>query len=176
MSGHHSPFRLSVVTMGASAFLIGCSLFGGRNLDNTGGRTSESAERPVDANLAAVSRSKPEADAQAALDACNVTKDRLDTIAGMARVEKARDVQRYVVLTGREPNLKSDSPTWVIQFRGEIYMPREAQTWIAPICVMVEGGDSGYFATGDVIMLDGKRVSPEPGPVSPSLALPSLAP
>ena len=131
--------------------------------------------RPVDPSIQPVSRSSPGPDAQAALDACNVATLGDGTIAGMGLVPEANQVRNYAPLTGREPELQSAAPAWMIQFSGDIPQLLAGEVWRDPICVVIDGSP-GWYATGDVIVSSGAVVSPEPIADPPIYSLPSLAP
>ena len=92
----------------------------------------------------------------------------------MGEIPLAKDLLRYVPLTGREPQLKEVSPAWVIQFKGDL--PEGAEIWTDPICV-VTAGDSGFYATGPVRdVASGAVHLPEPPPAPPDRTLPPLVP
>ena len=131
--------------------------------------------RPVDPSIQPVSRSSPGPDAQAALDACNVDSLGDGTIAGMGLVPEANQVRNYAPLTGREPELQSAAPAWMIQFSGDIPQLLAGEVWRDPICVVIDGSP-GWYATGDVIVSSGAVVSPEPVAKPPIYSLPSLVP
>jgi len=94
----------------------------------------------------------------------------------MGRIGHARDAVRYVPLTGREPEIASVAPAWIITFEGALPMPKSGDVWMDPICIVV-GGTGGYYATGPVqIQSSGVTVTPLPAGEAPSLALPPLLP
>ena len=94
----------------------------------------------------------------------------------MGRIGHARDAVRYVPLTGREPEIASVAPAWIITFEGALPMPKSGDVWMDPICIVV-GGTGGYSATGPVrIQSSGVTVTPLPAGEAPSLALPPLLP
>ena len=110
------------------------------------------------------------------LEACHVSTSGLDNVAGMALVPHSADVWRYVPLTGLEPEFKTDAPAWVIQFAGELPMPKSGEVWIDPICVRV-GETVGFYATGLVRNLASGEVFEPPIPARPPTGtLPPLAP
>lgn len=133
-----------------------------------------SPERPVDATLAAVSRSNPGAAASEVLDLCYVDAFGVDAIAGMAEVPRARDLPMYVNLVGVEPEIRTDAPAWVISFRGKVTLPRGLGWAIDPTCVVIDG-ERTLFLTGPHGRGD-NQVDPLPVPNPPTLALPPLAP
>lgn len=138
--------------------------------------TDASSVGPLDMGRA-VSASKPSAGAADALAKCQVGSTiSLDRVQGMELISPAREAPRYVALTGREPEIQSDEPAWVIQFRGEIPMPANGEIWTDPVCV-VTGDVFGYYATGPVkILPSGVVVTPGPLASPPDRVLPSLAP
>jgi len=123
---------------------------------------------PIDASLAPVARSNPGPEAQAAIDACNLDPAR---ITGMAKVADARDLPKYVRLTGREPELREAKPVWVITYSGRFTI---RTIWADdPTCVVLDG-EPILFLTGDYGRGD-SVAHPLPVP-DPPLALPPLAP
>jgi hypothetical protein len=99
----------------------------------------------------------------------------IEKVAGMAQVPSAKDVVRYVPLTGREPQLKEDGPAWVIQIKGEVQQ-RGSEIWIDPTCV-VTAGDFGFYATGPVKNTStGDVMTPEEPSTPPDRTLPPLVP
>lgn len=131
----------------------------------------------ADGTIAAVSASNPSAEAADAMARCQVGESiPLTMVAAMGRVPSARDVPRYVPLTGKEPEIQTDAPAWVIQLSGDIPMPQSGEVWRDPVCVVVAGG-SGYYATGPVTNTATGEVMTPTGPaVPPDLKLPPLAP
>jgi hypothetical protein len=86
--------------------------------------TAPSADLPIDPSIAPVSLSKPSAAAAEALEICQVLDlHGVQKVAGMGRIEDARDAVHYAALTGREPEIMGDDPAWVITFKGELPMP-----------------------------------------------------
>jgi hypothetical protein len=126
-------------------------------------------------DLAPVSISNPSSGAKDAFAKCQIGDQlSIEQVGGMGQVPSAKDLPHYVPLTGREPQLKENSPAWVIQFRGD--MPQAAEVWTDPICV-VTAGDFGFYATGPVKDLNtGKVRQPEPPPTPPDKTLPALVP
>lgn len=136
---------------------------------------TEPADRPVDPSVRPVSRSHPGGGAEMAMSVCNVATLGVDAIAGMGLIERAADARDYAPLTGREPELESMEPAWMIQFRGEIPQFRAGEIWIDPVCIVI-GDRGGFYATGPVRQRDGSISTPLPAPIPPSYALPPLAP
>ncbi|OGN87045.1 MAG: hypothetical protein A2X23_11670 [Chloroflexi bacterium GWC2_73_18] len=131
---------------------------------------------PVDQAIAPVSRSSPNPEAAEVIRLCLNETIPIERIERMGLVPSARDLPRYVPLTGREPWIKTDEPAWVVQFRGEIPMLLSGEVWTDPICLVI-GGEPGYVGTGPVRNLTtGALHTPEPPASPPDRALPTLAP
>jgi hypothetical protein len=126
-------------------------------------------------DLAPVSISKPSPGAKDAFAKCHVGDQyAMEQVAAMAQVPSARDLFHYVPLTGREPEFKSDSPAWVIQFRGDI--PMRFGLWTDPVCI-VTPDDFGFYAAGPSKDYGSDSVeTPEPPPTPPDRSLPPLIP
>lgn len=128
---------------------------------------------PVDQSLVAVSRSAPNAAAKAALDLC-VRPDDMPRVVGMALLASARDVRKYMLTNGNEPELQEDVPVWMIQLEG----PVRYRTWtvVHPVCV-VKGSARYIFAPYGGEGPNGVwSPSADLGFTPPQLALPSMAP
>jgi hypothetical protein len=155
--------------------------------------TAESAENtvpPPDAPTggpkvavepAPVSLSQPPVDAARAFELCAVRgwveRDGIDVIAGIGRIDHAYDAAHYARLTGREPELQSDQPAWIVQFRGDIRMAWSNTVYVDPTCIVVEGGDGGFFGTGTVREVgSGVTRTPQPVPAEPDRLLPPPQP
>lgn len=135
---------------------------------------------PVDPALEPVSISKPPASAARAFEVCLVgelvARNGIGTIAGIGRIDHASDAIHYARLTRGNPELQSDSPAWVVQFRGDIRLPG-GRIYIDPTCIVVEGGDGGFFGTGGVRdPVSGSASTPLPDAVSPDRVLPPPLP
>ena len=124
---------------------------------------------PVDPALAAVSRSSPEADARTALKLC-VREG--DVVAGMAHLASARDVHKYMLTNGREPELQVDEPVWMVQLAGEVSF--RGRTLYNPVCVVINGEPLVFAPYGS--KADGPSWAPPADFVLPVVALPALAP
>jgi hypothetical protein len=137
--------------------------------------------RPIAPDIAPVSQSNPGPDAQVALDACLITDSThrlastlgVGIVEGMGEVVPAHDVSLYVPLTGREPEVRTDAPAWVIATRGVVTIPF-GDTMRNPTCVVVEGRAT-WFVT-DASSLDGDWVTAAPLPLPPTYRLPPLGP
>lgn len=176
---------LSTVATGAiSLLLYGCSTTGAVVTEPpetstptamTSPKASEGASLPG-LSLAAVSASTPTAQAAEVLASCQIgDMIPIAMVSGMAELQNAGDLPRYVPLTGREPQLKASGSVWVVQVRGDVQQ-RGNEIWTDPTCI-VTSDDSGYFATGPVTnTVTGKAVQPEAPQTPPDRALPSLAP
>lgn len=123
---------------------------------------------PLDTNLVPVSRSNPSPEAKTALELCVRPGDE---VAGMARLASARDVQKYMLTNGREPELQVGVPVWVVQLRGAITYP--FGTVLNPVCVVKDGDATIYLPYGSA---DASGWSPPSDFVGPRFALPPLAP
>ena len=131
--------------------------------------------QPVDATIVPISRSNPSPAAKQAMDACQIEALGTNAVAGAGLVPSASRVRDYAGLTGREPELATSAPAWVFQISGPVPQLLAGETWIDPICVVIDGAP-GWWATGDVVMQNGTRVTPLPIPSAPIYALPPLAP
>jgi hypothetical protein len=135
----------------------------------------------VDQAIEPVSISKPPTDAARTFEMCGVQQwiDRngIEVVAGLGRIDHAMDALHYVRLTGREPELKSDSAAWIVQFRGDIRMAWSNTIYMDPACIVVDGGDGGFFGTGGVRELGSDVVREPPADaVQPDRALPPPKP
>src|SRR6266566_8743257 len=152
--------RIGTVAM-LGLLLIGCSATADSGDSGPGeptsfppARSASPVERPVDPSIQPVSKSKPSADAAAALKACGATAshpDRLAAIDGVGFVPHAIDVPNYTYLWGTEPEINTDHPAWVVQFKGKINL--DAFWAIDPVCVSVDGRthmfSPGPYGSGD---------------------------
>lgn len=131
---------------------------------------------PVDSSLAPISRSAPGADAARVLDLCVPGGD-LSLVAGAAQLSTTHDVGKYLPTYGTEPELQADRPVWVVQLRGVVQyrfgvIPN-------PACVVIDGTPTVYAPYGAQGRTPGGPVvfvSPPPGFVPATLALPPLVP
>jgi hypothetical protein len=124
--------------------------------------------RPVDPSLTPISRSNPGPEAQAVLELCGLDPT---LVSGMAKVSKARDLPKYVRLTGKEPEIQVDEPVWVVTYSGRFTI---RTIWAEdPTCVVIDG-EPLLFMTGDYGR--GDSVSHPLTSTDPPLALPTLAP
>jgi hypothetical protein len=99
----------------------------------------------------------------------------IESVARMALIPHASDAGMYVRLTGREPNLKTQDPAWLLLFGKPLAMPKEGATWENAVCAVI-GGVAGFYAIGDVVTSDGVTSTPLPVDHEPTKALPTLAP
>jgi hypothetical protein len=139
-----------------------------------------STVRTVDPTIEPVSASAPSPDARKVMELCLALKLSgevdVEHVAGMGLIPHARDAVRYVPLTGREPELETDEPAWLIQLRGEILLPRGFGTAFDPTCVVV-GGDRYLYITGPIFHRgETTLTTPLPIETPPDLLLPPLAP
>lgn len=127
--------------------------------------------------LAAVSLSQPSAGAQSAIELCHVSAWAA-AVRGMAEVPSARDLPLYVPLTGREPEIQTDQPAWVVAFGGEVALwTRSGAGAIRakdPTCVVIDGWRTWYL-TGGWSDATGALYTPMPA-AEPVLTLPALLP
>lgn len=134
---------------------------------------------PVDADIAPISLANPPADAARAFELCRihdwVDRKGPEVIAGIGRIDRAREAVHYARLTGLEPEIQSESPAWMAQFRGEIRVDWEL-AFIDPTCIVV-GGDGGFFGTGPVKQVGSDvTITPQPVKQEPDRALPPPQP
>lgn len=139
------------------------------------------AESPGTRLIVPISLSQPPADAARAFEICAirgwVDRDGIDVIAGIGRIDHAYDAARYVRLTGREPELQSDQPAWIVQFRGQIRMAWSNTVYVDPACIVVDGGDGGFFGTGATREVGSNvTTTPRPVPTEPDRLLPPPRP
>jgi hypothetical protein len=132
---------------------------------------------PVDPSIEPVSLAHPSPESAEALRICQVNEGiGADQVSGMGRIDHARNAIRYVPLTGREPEIQTDAPAWIVTFTGEVPMPKSGEIWIDPTCIVV-GGGGGIYATGPVENSSTHlTVTPLPAIQQPDLALPPLLP
>jgi hypothetical protein len=130
-----------------------------------------------DGGVVPVSLSNLSADAQVALERCLVDPSSASkSVDSMGLVGQARDVPRYVPLTGLEPEIQTTAPAWVVQLKGEFPQLRGGEIWTDPVCVVI-GETFGLYATGPVTdMATGKSVAPMAPESPPDLVLPKLQP
>ncbi len=144
--------------------------------------TEEAPAAPaVDASIAAISLSKPPAEAARAFELCLVNEwvaaSGSDVISGLGHIDHATDALHYARLTGRDPELKSDSGAWMVQFKGDIRIPWSDTIYVDPTCIVVDGGDGGFFGTGGVRQVGSDAVRQPPADSStPDRALPAPKP
>lgn len=133
---------------------------------------------PVAADVEPVSRSDPDPDAKEAFAKCQIGEGlpvTMEMVSGMGRVASGPAVLRFIPLTGREPELSTSDPVWVVQVRGDV-LQMGGEVWTNPTCI-VTSERSGYYATGPVRNLKtGETLLPEQPAKPPDLSLPPLAP
>lgn len=132
---------------------------------------------PIDPSVEPVALSALSPEAASVLQICQVLDNiGTDRVAGMGKIDHARDAVHYAWLTGLEPEIQTDAPAWVVAFKGEVPMPMSGEVWVDPTCIVVDG-DGGFYATGPVrILASGVTVTPPPARVKPDRALPPLLP
>jgi hypothetical protein len=125
---------------------------------------------PVDPTLGPVSRSGPTPAEKAVLDACVRPSD-IYAVVGMAQLP-AREVHRFMLTNGNEPELGVDGLVWAVQLEGEFFSRRGGNT-IDPLCVVMSNGTPYHYAPYGQV---GEPFTPPADFVPPSMALPPLAP
>ena len=130
---------------------------------------------PVDTSIAPVSLSNPSPEARQVLDLCQVTPDHVNAVAGMGQIPHARDATHYAGLVGVEPQIQTDAPAWIVQLRGPIDFRIANQTWIDPVCIVVNGAQLFYAVGPTRSDIDGTISTPLPA-APPDRSLPPLAP
>jgi hypothetical protein len=129
---------------------------------------------PIDPAIKPISRSKPTAVEKRALDLCMVGYFGFtsDDVAGAGQISHGRDATKYVPLTGREPELETDQPVWIVAYHGALPVPRRPDLLARdPVCILVGDKPVLYLPYGVV-------GSPQPQENRPLLEfrLPPLAP
>ncbi|MES2209374.1 MAG: hypothetical protein V4515_04225 [Chloroflexota bacterium] len=139
--------------------------------------TKAPVDLPVAGDVQAVSASHPSSAAADAMAKCQIGDSiPIQSVAGMAQIAAAKDIARYVPLTGREPQLREVGPAWIVQIRGDVPFPLSGEVWTDPTCV-VTPSDFGFYGTGPIRNTSTDVVTtPEPPAALPDLALPTLAP
>ena len=130
---------------------------------------------PIDPSIQQVSAAHPASDAQQALQLCEAYDLGLDRVSGMGLIPRARNAVNYARLSALAPFLASDSPAWVVQFRGQVNRLPLGQGWIDPTCVVIDGTQQ-FFATGPVVDLATGHLVRRYWPANPSWSLPPLGP
>jgi hypothetical protein len=139
------------------------------------GPASASPALPIDPAIAPISIRNHSAEAEAAFQACHIDQYGFQAVAGMGLVPTAAALAKYAPFSGREPQLKLPGPVWLVQFKGEIPMPKSGEIWIDPVCIKATG-DQGYFAVNGVRSPSGEFVAPLPAATAPTFRLPPLQP
>lgn len=124
---------------------------------------------PIDQTLIGVSRSNPAPAAQSAMDAC-LRSGEIDAVIGMAQLP-AREVRRFMLTNGNEPELQGEQLVWAVQLKGDISYRGRAIT--DPLCVVLANGRPVIFAPYGQA---GERFTPPEGFIQPTVALPPLLP
>ncbi len=107
--------------------------------------------------------------------ACSLARYGYGAVAGMGLIPSAADLPRYAPFSGMEPQLQLPGPVWLVQFKGDIPMPKTGEIWVDPVCIRAVG-DQGYFAVNGVKDANGKFVAPLPTGTATTLSLPPLQP
>ena len=167
--------RLLLAFTAVSVGLTACTTTGAARTDGTPVSSSAiSAELgmpnvPVDTSLEPISRSTPSQAAAAALALC-VREGEIHLVSGMAQLP-AREVHRFMLTNGKEPELQDDALVFAVQFKGAI--PERYGAMIDPLCVVFEDGTRFYY------MPYGTQEKPSKVPsdfTAATVALPPLAP
>jgi hypothetical protein len=131
-------------------------------------------------DLTPVSLSAPSAMAADGIRLCGV-QQRATQIAAIGIIDHARLLPYYVPLTGREPEIQTDSPAFVVQFSGTIRMnPRGQPGHPAYVdaqgvtCIVLNGVPITYVLGPSTDSL-GHSYTPEPAPMD-TRALPAPLP
>jgi len=124
----------------------------------------------LDGDVAPVSLSSATGLAADGIEACGVRKY-ADQIRGIGVLEHATMLPRYVPLTGREPEIKSDSPAFVVLFEGTLRLPLRGGPG-APTYQDIQGatctfsdGMPIWYMTGPWEDSLGNKGTPEPAPL-----------
>ena len=129
--------------------------------------------------IESVSASKPSVEERRVFESCHLGDDDLvpfDRVTGMGSVAEAKDLVRYVPLTGREPQLKEPGTVWMVTIDFDLPQPGSSEVWADPTCIVTDQ-ESGWFATGPVTnTATGEVMQPEPPSKEPDLVLPPLVP
>ena len=136
---------------------------------------ASAAALPVDPSITPISIKNHSADAEKAFQACSLAQYGYETVAGMGLIPSAADLPKYAPFSGKEPQLELPGPVWLVQFQGDIPMPKAGETWVDPVCILAEG-DQGYFAVNGVKDAAGKFRAPLPAATPPTMSLPPLLP
>jgi hypothetical protein len=130
--------------------------------------------------VTAVSLSSTSGDAAAGILACGVRKYAAN-IQGMGIVASARTLPQFVRLTGREPEIQSDAPVFVVEFTGPLRLPLRGGVGSAAYrdidnatCAVIDGWPI-WYATGSWVDSLGNRGAPEQAPM-PDKSLPTPLP
>lgn len=129
-----------------------------------------------DPGLRAVSLSESYGDSADAMALCGVGEHR-DLVSGAAHVMHAKDLPKYVRLSGNEPEIQTDAPAWVVAYQGVVRLPVRGLRYayvdqIDPTCVVIDG-ESSWFTTGEIRNPDGTVIEPSLLP-APAGTLPPL--
>lgn len=125
----------------------------------------------IDTTLQSISRSNPTKEAKAAMDQCWGLDD--SHVVGAALVPEASDAAKYAPFVATQSELKSDAPVWIVQYEGDWNFRGHVSH--DPTCMVVDGVGF-FFVTHGGVGSDGQVTEPFAAPISPTLALPPLAP
>jgi hypothetical protein len=134
---------------------------------------------PVAPGITGVSLSKLSPDAQAVFAACHLGDHDQIPIAkvrGVGVIASMKDILHYVPLTGREPQLASRGPVWIVTVHYDMFTPGGPDVMVDPTCI-VTGDEAFWYATGGSRNSATGKVTPPESPANaPDRAVPSLAP
>jgi hypothetical protein len=130
---------------------------------------------PVDPSITPISIKNHSAEAEAAFQACSLKQYGYEYVAGMGELPSAADMVKYAPFSGKEPQLALPGPVWLVQFKGDIPMPKSGETWVDPVCFKA-ADDQGYFAVNGVKDASGKFIAPLPPATPTTMSLPTLLP
>ncbi len=166
-----APATTAIASPTSSAAVSGLTAAPPSEAPPTSATTQSPGTPPVDESLEPVSLRNPSAEVVDILQKCGAGDPATQAkIVGMALIPSARDAPDYVALTGVEPEIQTDSPAWVIEFRGDVSIRVGIVT--DPVCVVVDG-EASLFATGGSKKADGEVSTPLPDPNPHTKRLPA---
>jgi hypothetical protein len=132
---------------------------------------------PPDPAIVPVSASNPSAEANEVFAKCHIgDMVLLKAVTSMGKIASAQDLEHYVPLTGREPQLSEPGPAWIVTVHDSLPQPGSTELWSDPTCVVTDQ-EFGWFATGPVTDTStDKVIQPEAPAKPPDRGLPPLAP
>jgi hypothetical protein len=153
----------------AIAVLVGCGARGAVVSPSTSANAQTSAAASPAPDVEPVSMTASSGLAADGLLKCTVSAY-ADHVAGIGIVAHGNLVKDYVPLSGKEPELMTDHPVFVVQYSGTI---RElsmggpgSAAWIDiqnAVCAVIDG-ESYNYVSGPWVDSNGKTGSPPPAP------------